>query len=326
MSVELLVGSESGTKVYQPAVEEGIEWSTERRSTPGKLVFKVLKDDILDFSEGSPVRLRVDGDNVFFGFVFKQQRTKDQIITVTAYDQLRYLKNKDTKVYENKTASQFISMLAADFQLNVGTLENTGYVIPSRVEENTALFEMIENALDLTLTNTGEMFVLYDDFGKLTLKALSSMYVGVPGAYLMIDEETGENFEYSSSIDDNTYNKVKLTYDNEDTGYREVYIAQDSSNIGKWGILQYFDTLQKGENGQAKADALLSLYNKKTRSLRITNAIGDNRVRAGSMVVINLDLGDTKVKNFMLVEKVTHTYKEGEHWMNLTLRGGEFVA
>ena len=326
MNVELLVGNESGTKVYQPAVQEGVEWSTERRSTPGKLVFKVLKDDILDFSEGSPVRLRVDGDNVFFGFVFKQQRTKDQIITVTAYDQLRYLKNKDTKVYENKTASQFISMLAADFQLNVGTLENTGYVIPSRVEENTALFEMIENALDLTLRNTGEMFVLYDDFGKLTLKALSSMYVGVPGAYLMIDEETGENFEYSSSIDDNTYNKVKLTYDNEDTGYREVYIAQDSSNIGKWGILQYFDTLQKGENGQAKADALLSLYNKKTRSLRITNAIGDNRVRAGSMVVINLDLGDTKVKNFMLVEKVTHTYKEGEHWMNLTLRGGEFVA
>ena len=140
MNVELLVGNESGTKVYQPAVQEGVEWSTERRRTPGKLVFKVLKDDILDFSEGSPVRLRVDGDNVFFGFVFKQQRTKDQIITVTAYDQLRYLKNKDTKVYENKTASQFISMLAADFQLNVGTLENTGYVIPSRVEENTALF------------------------------------------------------------------------------------------------------------------------------------------------------------------------------------------
>lgn len=326
MSVELLVGNESGTKVYQPAVEEGIEWSTERRSTPGKLVFKVLKDDILNFSEGSPVRLCVDGDKVFFGFVFKQQRTKDQIITVTAYDQLRYLKNKDTKVYENKTAAQFVKMVGADYQLNLGTIEETGYVIPSRVEENTSLFEMIENSLDLTLTNTGEMFILYDDFGKLTLKSLSSMYVGVPGAYLMIDEETGENFDYTSSIDDNTYNKIKLTYDNEDTGYREVYIAQDSSNINRWGILQYFDTLQKGENGQAKADALLSLYNKKTRNLRITNAIGDNRVRAGSMVVINLDLGDMKVKNFMLVEKVTHTYKEGEHWMNLTLRGGEFVA
>lgn len=324
--VELLVGNEAGTKVYQPAVQEGIEWSTERKNTPGKLVFKVLRDDVLDISEGSPVRMKVDGDNVFFGFVFKQQRSKDQIITVTAYDQLRYLKNKDTKVYEGKTAAQFVKMLADDYALNVGRLEDTGYVIESRVEENTSLFEMIANSLDLTLTNTGSMYVLYDDFGKLTLKSLSSMYVGVPGACLMIDEETGQNFDYTSSIDENTYNKIKLTYDNEDTGYRDVYIAQDSSNINKWGILQYFDTLQKGENGQAKADALLKLYNKKTRNLKITNAIGDNRVRAGSMVVVNLNLGDMKLKNWMLVEKCKHTYKEGEHWMNLTLRGGEFIA
>ena len=326
MNVELLIGNEIGTKVYQPAVQEGIEWSTERKSSPGKLVFKVLRDDVLDISEGSPVRMKVDGDNVFFGFVFKQQRSKDQIITVTAYDQLRYLKNKDTKVYEGKTAAQFVKMLADDYSLNVGSLEDTGYVIESRVEENTSLFEMIANALDLTLTNTGSMYVLYDDFGKLTLKSLASMYVGTPGAYLMIDEETGQNFDYTSSIDEDTYNKIKLTYDNEDTGYRDVYIAQDSSNINKWGILQYFDTLQKGENGQAKADALLKLYNKKTRNLKITNAFGDNRVRAGSMVVINLDLGDMKLKNWMLVEKCKHTYKEGEHWMDLTLRGGEFIA
>lgn len=326
MNVELLVGNESGTKVYQPVVEEGIEWTTERRSTPGKLTFKIIKDDVIDFTEGSAVRLCVDGDNVFFGFVFKQQRTKDQIITVTAYDQLRYLKNKDTKVYENKTATQFIQMIATDYNLNVGTLENTGYIIASRVEENTSLFEMVENTLDLTLTNTKEMYVLYDDFGKLTLKNISSMYVGNSGAYLMIDEETGENFDYTSSIDDSTYNKVKLTYDNEDTGKREVYIAQDGTNINRWGVLQYFDTLSEGENGQAKADALLSLYNKKTRNLKITNAIGDNRVRAGSMIVVNLDLGDTKVKNFMLVENAKHTYREGEHWMDLTLRGGEFVG
>lgn len=326
MAVELLIGSEDGTKAYMPAVEEGIEWSTERRSSPGKLTFKVLKDDLLNFSEGSAVRMRDGNDNVFFGFVFKQQRDREQIITVTAYDQLRYLKNKDTIVYENKTASQFVQMVASDYALSVGTLEATNYTIESRVEENTSLFEMIENALDLTLTNTGDMYVLYDDFGKLTLKHLSSMYVGVPGAYLMIDEETGENFDYTSSIDDSTYNKIKLTYDNEDTGFREVYIAQDGSNINRWGILQYFDTLSKGENGQAKADALLSLYNRKTRNLRITNAIGDNRVRAGSMVVVNLNLGDMQLKNWMLVEKCRHTYKQGEHWMDLTLRGGEFVG
>ena len=326
MEVELLIGNDTGTRVYQPVVEEGIEWSTERKDAPGKLVFKVVKDDILDFSEGSAVRLRVDGDNVFYGFVFKQQRDRDKLITVTAYDQLRYLKNKDTRIYENMTASDFVKSIADDYSLNPGVFDDTGYVIESRVEENTSLFEMIANALDMTLLNTGRMYVLFDDFGRLTLRSLESMYVGESGAYLMVDEETGENYEYTSSIDDSTYNKIKLTYDNEDTGFREVYIAQDSSNINRWGILQYFDTLQDGENGQAKADALLSLYNKKTRSLRITNALGDNRVRAGSMIVVNLDLGDVKLKNFMLVEKCKHTYKESEHWMDLTLRGGEFIA
>lgn len=326
MSVELMIGNESGTKAYLPAVEEGIEWTTERKNTPGKLVFCILKDDALDFSEGSAVRMKENGEEVFFGFVFKQQRTKEQIITVTAYDQLRYLKNKNTIVYEEKTADQLIRMIADDFAMNAGTLESTGYVIESRVEENTSLFEMIENALDLTLTNTGEMFVLYDDFGKLTLKHLSSMAVGNPGAYFMVDEETCETFDYTSSIDDNTYNKIKLTYDNEDTGFREVYIAQDSGNINRWGILQYFDTLKKGENGQAKVDALLKLYNKKTRNLKLTSVLGDNRVRAGSMIVVNLDLGDVKLRNFMLVENCKHTYREGEHWMDLTLRGGEFVG
>lgn len=326
MSVELLIGNETGTKAYLPATKEEIVWTTERKGVPGKLAFSVLEDDVLDFSEGSAVRLRVDGDNIFFGFVFKQLRDRGKVINVTAYDQLRYLKNKDTIVYENKTADQFLRMIAADYGLNVGKLENTRYVIESRVEENSSLFDMVQNSLDLTLTNTGDMYVLYDDFGKLALKHLSSMAVGRPGAYLMVDEETSENFNYTSSIDDNTYNKIKLTYDNEETGFREVYMTQDSRNINKWGILQYFDTLSKGENGQEKADALLKLYNKKTRNLKLTNVMGDNRIRAGSMIVVNLDLRDMKLRNFMLVESCKHIYRESEHWMDLTMRGGEFVG
>lgn len=324
--IELLIANETGSQVYQPAVEEGIEWTTQRSGTPGKLTFKVLKDDIMSFTEGSAVRLKDGDDKIFYGFIFTQSRQKDQIITITAYDQLRYLQNKDTKIYEGKTATQFIRMLGADYTLNIGIMENTGYVITSRVEENTSLFDMIGNALDLTLANTGKMFILYDDFGKLTLKSLDNMRVGSGDTFLMIDEESGEDFEYKSSIDSDTYNKIKLTYDNEDTGTREIYIAQSGANINKWGMLQYFDTLQKGENGQAKADALLKLYNKKTRNLKLTNVFGDNRVRAGSLIVVNLSLGDVTVKNFMLVEKCTHTYKESEHWMDLTLRGGEFVA
>ena len=322
MKTELLIGKD----LLYPVTEEGIEWTTERRSTPGKLSFKILRNGSSSFSEGAPVRLKINDKNIFYGFVFSQKRNRDQIITITAYDQLRYLNNKDTYVYENKTASQFVKMIASDFSLQTGTIENTKYVIASRVEDNTSLFDMIENALDMTLQNKKQMFVLYDDFGRLTLKNISSMYVQNRGVYLMIDEETGENFDYTSSIDDDTYNKVKLTYDNEKTGKREVYIAKDSKHINEWGVLQYFDTLSKGENGQAKADALLQLYNKKTRNLKIKKVIGDTRVRAGSMIMVNLNLGDVKLKNFMLVEKAKHTFKLDEHYMELTLRGGEFIA
>lgn len=319
MNVELLI--QNGNKVYAPIVQEGITWDTERKGSPGKLTFTVIKDQDINFTEGNPVRLVVDGVKLFYGFVFSKKRDKQQNVTVTAYDQLRYLKNKDTYVYTNKTASDFIKMVADDYNLNLGTIEKTSYIIASRVEDNTTLMDMIQNALDLELMNKKTMYVLYDDFGKLTLKSLENMKVGV-----VIDEETGENFDYTSSIDSQTYNKIKLVYENEKTGKREVYIAQDSNNMNNWGILQYYDTLQEGENGKAKADALLSLYNVKTRNLKITNAFGHLSVRAGSMVVVNLNLGDITVQNFMLVEKCKHIFNESEHIMDLTLKGGEFIA
>ena len=319
---EVKLQIQHGNKLFTPVVMEGITWSTERMGAPGELKFKVIKDDTLDFTEGDLVMLRVDGKDVFCGFVFKKKRSKEQIIEVTAYDQLRYLKNKDTYVYENKTAGELIQMIAADFNMQTGTIEDTGYKIASRVEENTSLFDIIQNALDLTLMNRSALYVMYDDFGKIALKSIASMALD-----LLIDEETAEDFDYESSIDSNTYNKVKLTYDNEEEGVREVYIAQDSGNMNDWGVLQYFDTLQKGENGKAKADALLALYNSKTRNLSVKKAFGDTRVRAGSMIPVILNLGDVKVKNYMLVEKCKHEFNQGQHTMELTLRGGgEFVA
>ena len=89
MNVELLVSDVSGAKAYLPAVKEGIEWSTERQGVPGKLTFKMLKDDTVCLSEGAAVRLKVDGKPVFFGFIFIRRQDKDNVINITAYDQLR---------------------------------------------------------------------------------------------------------------------------------------------------------------------------------------------------------------------------------------------
>ena len=319
MEIELLI--QNGNTVYAPVTQDEIVWTTERKSSPGKLEFKVLKDNIINYEEGNPISFKVNGNKVFYGFVFTKKREKDKIIKTTAYDQLRYLKNKSSYVYVDKRADELVRMIANDFQLNVGTLENTNYKIAKKSESNQALFDIILNALDETIQYKKEMYVLYDDFVQICLKNLERMKVG-----LIIDEETAQNFDYQSSIDTDTYNKVKLVYDNEKTGKREVYIAQDTSNMNKWGVLQYFDTIDEKTNGAVKAKTLLNLYNQKTRNLEIKNAIGDIRVRGGSLIIVNLDLGDVKLQNFMLVEKAKHTFKNGEHFMDLTLRGQDFIS
>lgn len=319
MNINLLI--QNGDNTMIPVVEDGMQWLTERQGSPGELTFTVLKDAKLNFVEGNAVRLQVGNTGVFFGFVFKKKPNKDGTIEVTAYDQMRYLKNKDTYVYSNKRADEVIRMIAKDFGMNVGSLENTGYRIPSRIEDNVSLFDIILNAVDLTLQNNGRQYVFYDDFGKLTLKRIQSMAVNY-----LVDASTAEDFDYESSIDSDTYNRVKLIRENEEKGIREVFISQDSKNMNSWGVLQHFDKLEENENGKAKADALLKLYNHKNRRLSVQNALGDLRVRGGSMVVVALNLGDVVVSNMMLVEKCTHHFSKDEHFMDLTLRGGEFIA
>lgn len=142
MAAELLI--QNGEKVFKPVVLEDIEWSTERQGSPGKLTFKVLLDKKLDITEGNAVRFKWNKKNIFYGYIFSKKMDKDKIITVTAYDQLRYLKNKETYVYQNKTAGEVVQMIADDFGMQTGTIEDTTYKIASRVEDSQTLFDFRE--------------------------------------------------------------------------------------------------------------------------------------------------------------------------------------
>ena len=321
MNYELMI--QHGNSIMLPAAVEDVAIEWERQGQPGKMTFEVVKTDGLSFQEGDPCRFSVGGTPVFYGFIFEKSRkgSNPKIIKVTAYDQLYYLKNKDTYVYTNKTATELIQMIAEDFQLRLGSLSDTGYEIASRVEDDQTLFDIIQNALDETLKATGQIYVLYDDAGKLTLKSLGDLKLN-----MLVDDETAGDYDYKSSIASQTYNKIKLSYENKDTGTREIYIAQDSSHINHWGVLQYYEKLDNSANAKAMADALLSLYNTKTRTLKLKDVLGDIRVRAGSMLVVMLGLGDLNVSNYFLVEQVKHSFGDGMHLMDLKLRGGTFVT
>lgn len=301
--------------VFSPPVLTGVQIEWERTGSPGKLTFTTPKVENMSFQEGDPVCFYYGDKLVFMGYVFTKKRDREQHIEVTCYDQIRYLKNKYTYVFENKSATQIIQALCKDFNLHVGTFDDTKYAIPSIVEENIAALDIVLDVLEETLVNTGEMFVFYDDAGKLTVKNCENMVSST-----LIMDDTAENFDYSTSINDETYNSIVLYYKGKDETI-QLFTASDKSTTAQWGTLRYFEEVKTPTIGQDKADALLKLYNKKTRKLKVTGAFGDISVRGGTLIPVKLYLGDIHANNYMLVEKVTHIFDNDHHTMDLTLEG-----
>ena len=315
---ELLIENQ---EIYAPVIKDGIILSMFKSKCPSKLEFTVMKDEIIDFREGSPVRLKVNGRIIFFGYVFSKFRKDRDLISVTAYDQLRYLKNKDSYIYENKKYSELLTMIANDYNLKTGDIADTGYVIERRAEEGT-LFDILENAHELTFKATGKSFVLYDDAGKIRLCPTDEMKTD-----FLIDASQMQGYEYGTSIDTNVFDRIKLSKDNDETGEREFYVFNGTENQENWGLLQYYERMSDNdEDINIKGKNLLEKYDLLYRSLKLKNVFGDISVRGGSVVYVKLDLGDIILSADMTVESVTHRFCGGYHFMDMYLsgRGGEF--
>ena len=318
----------NGYELITPIVEDGVKWETERQGSPSKLSFKVYKDKNsgLNFQEGDAVVLKYrnvgeDWVAIFSGYIFTKKHSKSGWIDVTAYDLLRYLKNKATYVYTNKKASELVKMIAEDYKLTVGTIDDSSYVIGERVEDDQSLFDIIQNAIDQTLMSTKKMYVLFSDNGKLHFRDSNNMKLNV-----VINKNVAKDFDYESSIDEETYNEIELYYDNDETNKREYFHAADATNIGNWGRLRLTESIKNPTNATDRVKQMLTLYNRKTRKLKVKEAFGDYRCRAGASVIVQLDLEDTKVANYMMIEKATHTFKKDEYRMDLTLSDSEFTS
>lgn len=301
---------------FVPPVKSGIEIEWDKEGTPGKLTFTTIKtpDGNMSFTEGDTVAFFYKNKPMFVGYVFTKSRDKQHHIKVTCYDQIRYLKNKYTYVFENKTAGEIIKAVCRDLNLNVGSIANTSYVIPTVTEEGTAAIDIALKVLQETLVNTGEMYVIYDDCGEIVVKNAADMVSNT-----LIMETTAEDFDYSSSIDDETYNSVILYY-KEDDGIK-LYSAWNNERIEQWGTLRYFEEVKNKTIAQNKANQLLQLYARKNRTLDIKGAFGDVTVRGGTLIPVKLNLGDIVTNNYMVVSNVKHKFEENHYTMDLTLDG-----
>jgi len=319
--LEVLIDNKNGRVWDVSEVAMGLTWTTTRVGRPASVDFTLIgsgvyQDQAFTVQNGDIVRVRKDDTNVFYGYVFNVKQNRDAEISIKAYDQVRYLLNKDTYVFKNVTTGDVIQRIADDFKLKTGQIDDTGYRIPSMVEDGQTLLDIIEKANTLTMSATGRFFAFFDDFGALSLRDVRTFEAG----FYVGDDSLMTGFEYGRDIDADTYNRIKLYRDNRKTGRREVYMVQDSANIARWGVLQLYESVDEEMNA-AQINELLNrlaaLKNREQRTLKL-EAIGDIRVRAGMYLPVVIEsLG---INQPMMVDEVTHRFDGADHTMSITLK------
>lgn len=296
-----------------------LSWKTTRIGKAGSLSFTMIRPvqtAKFTYNNGDIIRVQFDNKNIFHGYIFSIDEGRDEAVKITAYDQIRYLMNTDTYVFKGVTATEVLQRIAKDFGLKLGTVANTEYKIPTMSEDGQKLLDIICKAITLTYSNTGRDYCLYDDFGALCLRGVNDMKLDL----IVGDDSLMYDYQVSRSIDSDTYNQIKLYKDNKNTGKREIYMAKDSVNIKRWGVLQLYQSVDE-EMNKAQISELLNslakLKNRETKTLKV-NAIGDIGIRAGMRV--RIVISKYGVDQALLVDECSHDFAGTEHTMTLDLR------
>lgn len=292
-------------KVYEISeLVKSVSYTDKLNDGCSKLEFSYINND-LDIKNGSLVKFKYDNIGVFYGFVFKHSQNSKGDITVTAYDQLRYCKAKDEIVVLKDTSTSLVNRMCVYFGLKTGVLTNTNYVLAKVVQDGKTWLDIIYDSLRETLTNTGNKFCLRDEFGSISLRNLNDLKLDL----ILGDESLCYDYGYEKSIDEEFYNRVKIYIKGKDNAtVGQVINYESETSIKKYGLLQYFESVDKDTNVsqvKAKAKELLGLYNQETESLSL-DCLGDSSVRAGSSFYVFIS--DINVNKQLFVKSVTHKY------------------
>ena len=321
MEVKLLL--QHGSNVYDatPILEGGVEWYASIRGKAGRLKFKVVRDGIVNFVEGDKVTLSVDGMVRFSGFVMTKERTSEQIISVTAYDQMFYLtRNKATYVFVNKGMKEIIQTIGADYGLQIGYINDSGWKMPQRIEEGETLVDIILSILEICGQAVGKEYFLYDQGGALVVKERNEM---LTDAVLRCDGGISD-YTYKTDISRDTYNAVQLYHAGRKEVERKAYKAEKADKVKEWGRLQYYKRVAYTLNqAQLKelAENILKEKNRVVKKLTVENINGDILLLAGNSIWLEIpDLAEIGLSGQALIEGCTHIFEDGEHRMKLDIR------
>lgn len=296
--MEFLV--EVNKKIYEISeLVKSVSFTDKLNGGCSKLEFSYIDDD-LKLGNGSVVRFKYNNEKIFYGYIFKHGRNKKEEITITAYDQLRYCKAKDTVLAKDDTVATLVRKMCNYFGLEQGIIDDTKYKLTTTIYENKTWLDIIYTAISDTLIATEKRYILRDEFGGIAVRDLEDLTLDL----ILGDESLVYDFSYEKSIDDEFYNLIRI----QDKNNAQFIESKDKESINRYGLLQYFDVASEKMNAsqiRSKADTLLKLYNREHETLNL-QCLGDVSVRAGNSFYGLIE--DIELNRRLIVKSVTHNF------------------
>jgi hypothetical protein len=297
---------------------QSINWKGAKNTAPRTIDVSIVNTDRglhekLDIQEGQILLFKWKGEELFQGVVFSQSKSKSVSQSIKAYDQMIYtVKNKNSYVFTNKTASEIIQRLCGDFQIPMGEIKDTDYRIPSLVVDGETLYDIAYKAIYVTFKQTGNRFYFGSDQGKVYLtekKDTVRRWVIEDGVNLL-------DFSYESSIEDSATSVVMVAGEEK----QAITISKTDNELTKsFGVIQHFEKVTDKLNRaqlQERVDKAMADRGKIQKKFSI-DAFGIPAVITGTAIhVVSKDLGIAKG---YYVEDDSHTFKGNSRTMSITL-------
>lgn len=265
-----------------------------------------------EVNNGEAVQYFIDNKRIFVGVVFATDINNTGDMAVTCYDRNYYtLKSNATRTIKSKKASDFIKQLAKDFGIPVGTIEDTGYVIPKLILRNISLYDMMRKALTLTYKQTGKRFFFGNEDGKLTIRQHKNNVT----TWVLAAGSNLTSASYSVSMED-TKTQVYVTGGKDN---KWSHTAKSVASQKLYGIMQHYEEMdEKATQSQVKqrAETLLKELNVLNDQASVS-AVGILDVITGRGVYVREPM--TGLAGGYYVTSDSHTFSVGKHEMKLEI-------
>ena len=297
---------------------ERVKWCGRKGASARTLAVTLIDDDgyqharsEIEVEQGFQCIFSYGGEELFRGIIMSQTQNSKKKLTFTAYDNGIYLaNNKDTFVYENKTASDVFRDCCKRFGMPVGEVSECSYKIPELTKSKTTAFDAIMDALSLDYDATGIRHYVASSKGKLSLLTRRENI-------LQWVIEVGENlssYTYSRSIE-SIKTRVKIVAKGGTTLAEKSLPALEK----KVGIFQEIEQPDESLSPAQVNDLIESILDEKStpeRSLSL-EAAGIPEVISGMGVYIIIpELGLART---FYVDEDTHIFEDNKHTMSLRL-------